>query len=343
MERDIIGIFLGKNKIIAASVNKRKEYRQIGFQGEIEYFYQSTADIDDCVTCLESTYNVDTLSELDVTIYVIDCGADLSLKNYLLQKIKDCRRVSSVFVEDLLYAATVKNKLIKAKCKMELDFLDKNTYICDDDFQWIKSDIDSAEIILSIKDIMMSFIFDIRNYQTDDTELKNKLFEAEKNWAIEKDELLKKLKNSLALNSIFQIENMRKIKEKDDMVKKRKFVMIEFEDCKGEIQISKETCTIVSAKDTIAWVIREKGKKNYTDTFRLLGGVDNGRKKRTRVNAGFDGKIGWLIPNNDKVKNHIDDYYKWSGHMIPIAVISDVNDDVEAMIKWGKSQDVKFK
>ena len=60
MSRDIIGIFLGKDRIVAASVNKRKEYRQISFQGE--YSYQ----IDDCIRCHESTYNVDTLSELDV-------------------------------------------------------------------------------------------------------------------------------------------------------------------------------------------------------------------------------------------------------------------------------------
>ena len=39
MDGYIIGIFLGKNKIITASVNKRKEYRQIGFQGEVEYSY----------------------------------------------------------------------------------------------------------------------------------------------------------------------------------------------------------------------------------------------------------------------------------------------------------------
>jgi len=345
MEKDIIGIFLGKNKIIAASVNKRKEYRQIGFQGEVEYSYQNTTDIDECIGCLESTYNVDTLSELDVNLYVVDCGADLLLKNYLLRKLEDCRRVSSVFVTDLLYAVTGKKKQINPGCKIRLDFCDNNTYVCDESYIWINSDNDSSDIIICIKDIMMSFLFDVRDFQFDDSEMKNKLLEASQKWEEEKNELISKLKQSLLINQKTHIEELKRQKEKEIIADKRKLLLIEYEKCDGELRIIKDTSSNVFANENIAWIIQVNNKemidipKWFTENK-----YENKQEKKIKLQAGYDGKICWLVPNNEIIKKHITNYYELCGHMIPIAVIGDPSDKVEDMIDWGRIQSkLKFK
>lgn len=345
MERDIIGIFLGKDKIQISSINKRKEYRQIGFHGEVEYSYNSTADIDECITCLENTYNVDALSELDVDFYIVDCGANLSLKNYLLRKIECCKKVSSVFVIDLLYATTRKRKLICPGYLIGLDFLDKNTYICNESYQWINNDTESSTEMITIKDFMMMLVFDIRDYQVDDSELKKKLSEQKLAWDNEKKELLKELKQSLLQNSICHMKELKKQKEKENIYNKRELIMIEYEKCGGELRITKETCSIVTAKDAIAWIVTQDNERDsFGMKFDFTAGIlKNGREKRTRVKTDYAGKIAWLVPNNQIIKKCIVDYPKWRGHLIPIAVIGDVNDDVESMIKWGRNQNVKFK
>ena len=203
MERDIIGIFLGKNKIIAASVNKRKEYRQIGFQGEIEYFYQSTADIDDCVTCLESTYNVDTLSELDVTIYVIDCGANLLLKNYFFRKIEHCKYVSYIFLKDLIYILAGQRNWMVYGNKIGLDFLCKSTFACNESNRLVREHPSFTQNMITIEDIMSIFLFNVQDIQHDDIELKNRFEEEKKIWQEDRDRLLTELrKRSKDLNSI---------------------------------------------------------------------------------------------------------------------------------------------
>ena len=73
-------------------------------------------------------------------------------------------------------------------------------------------------------------------------------------------------------------------------------------------------------------------------------GAENKQEKKIKLQARYDGKICWLVPNNEIIKDHITNYYELRGHMIPIAVIGDPSDKVEDMIDWGRIQSkLKFK
>lgn len=335
MKRDIICLFLGKDKIIAASVNKRKEYRQIGFQGEIEYLYRSTTDIDDCVTCLESTYNVDTLSELDVAFYIVDCGANLSLKNYLLQKIEDCRRVSSLFVDDLLYVITGKMKLIHPGCKIGLDFLDKNAYVCDEAYQWIRDENESTSEVIMLEDLLKIFIFDVNDLQYDDTEYNQKIVKERKILEDKIKSLSEQLEKSLTINNDYRQKEIRKEKEIASILNRRKFIALDYKLTAGKFIIKKENGSIISQGETIAWMIKKNHHKQQVHSF-IFNNTNNVHKEK--ILADSSGKIAWLFPTEKYIRNLILNHNEYKKGKIPVAIIGDTNDKVEDMIDWGRKQ-----
>ena len=328
MEKDIIGIFLGKNKIIAASVNKRKEYRQIGFQGEEEYSYQDTADIDECIRCLESTYNVDTLSELDVSIYVIDCGANLLFKNYLSRKIEQCNYVSCIFLIDLIYILAGQRKWMVCGNKIGVDFLGRSTFICNESIRLIQEDIGDTENLITLEDIMSIFLFNVHDIQHNDIELKNKFEEEKKLWYEEKEKLLSELrKRSNALNFIASEEKTPKSNDASKLVNKRKLVMVDFRSGKGKLFQYKCTGEFVSEGDVIGTFI-----------IPYIPYVSGNQTRRCEINnsiqANYKGKVAWLFPSHTSLG--LDKSF--NNRLVPVAVIGDIEDNIDSMIEWGKQQ-----
>ncbi len=328
MSRDIIGIFLGKDRIVAASVNKRKEYRQIGFQGEEEYSYQDTADIDDCIRCLESTYNVDTLSELEVSIYIIDCGAKLLFKNYLSRKIEQCKYVSCIFLTDLIYILAGQRKWMVYGNKIGVGFLCRSTFVCNESIRLIQEDIEDAENLITLEDIMSVFLFNVHDIQHDDIELKNKFEEEKKLWHEEKEKLLSELrKRSNALNSITSEKKTQKSNDTSKLVNKRKLVMVDFRSGKGKLFQYKCTGEFVSEGDVIGTFI--------IPYIPYVSGNQTRRCEiKNNIQVNYKGKVAWLFPSHTSLG--LDKSFE--NRPVPVAVIGDIEDNIDSMIEWGKQQ-----
>ena len=165
MENTKLGIFLGKDKIQVSSIDFRKECRLIGFCGDTTYFYKNETDIDDCITSLEDTYNVDNLSELDYEIYILDCSSNNKLKYHFLHKIEQCSKVSLLYITDLLYIVAMSNNWLQSGVEIGLDFLDANTYVCNDKNRFVETDVIDPQNKVTIYDIMNVLLFDFYEIQ----------------------------------------------------------------------------------------------------------------------------------------------------------------------------------
>ena len=98
----VLMTFLTEDKFYVMEVDLEGQIKSVGFQGEEFFRYEKGDDIEAFYNSLTETYNVDNLTEMDVRMYLIDCGIDKEIKWYLLDKLRSIEVLNFVDITNLL-------------------------------------------------------------------------------------------------------------------------------------------------------------------------------------------------------------------------------------------------
>lgn len=347
-EYEII-IFLATDKIQAIEVDKGGNVKNISFNGNKEFIYNANEGINPFYDSLTDTYSVDEISDIDSHIYIVDCGAESSVKWALADKIRDCSGADVISLNKLLPLAVSRKDLAEKGKTVAVSFMGNvYAYSCNDDMKFeeisAEGEINTAE--LQVEDFGFLAVFNaiggnnaelekkIADLMTERKEKEGICAELQKkvsNYSLEVEALKKRNEE---LEKWYEAEQLAKNRKNDEkLLKSRQIISIHY-----------------SKKSTISNAhLQFEAKHWILDGDVVLSGVVLGKLKSDEVKniiAPKNGKIAWLHKHgevifNNSATSHVRFIKKGYGvlsgtydYVIDVAVIGDENDDVEAMIEW---------
>lgn len=350
-EYEII-IFLAADKIQAIEVDKGGNVKNISFNGNKEFIYNANEGVNPFYDSLTDTYSVDEMSDIDSHIYIVDCGAESSVKWALADKIHDCSGADVISLNKLLPLVISRKDLAEKGKTTAVSFMG-NVYVysCNDDmkFKEISADgeINTAE--LQVEDFGFLAVFNaiggnnaelekkIADLMTERKEKEGICAELQKQVSDYSSELETLKKRNEELEKWYEAEQLAKNRKNDEkLLKARQIISIHY---------SKETMIMFGAH------LQFEAEHSILDGDVVLSGAVLGKLKSDEVKniiAPKNGKIAWLnkhgevifhnsatshvrfIPDNCGVLTISGTY----DYVIDVAIIGDENDYVDNMIEW---------
>lgn len=352
-EYEII-IFLATYKIQAIEVDKGGNVKNISFNGNKEFIYNANEGINPFYDSLTDTYSVDEMSDIDSHIYIVDCGAESSVKWALADKIRDCNGADVISLNKLLPLVISRKDLAEKGKTTAVSFMG-NVYVysCNDDmkFKEISADgeINTAE--LQVEDFGFLAVFNaiggnnaelekkIADLMTERKEKEGICAELQKQVSDYSSELETLKKRNEELEKWYEAEQLAKNRKNDEkLLKARQIISVNY--------------NVLEIKDNTLF----KAKHSVSDGKIVLSGNVIGcliSDKVKEIIAPKNGKVAWLNKHGEVIyKNSatvrvnsrvitgslslcgVLAKMSSTSCMIDVAIIGDENDDVEAMIEW---------
>lgn len=347
-EYEII-IFLATYKIQAIEVDKGGNVKNISFNGNKEFIYNANEGINPFYDSLTDTYSVDEMSDIDSHIYIVDCGAESSVKWALADKIRDCNGADVISLNKLLPLVISRKDLAEKGKTTAVSFMG-NVYVysCNDDMKFkeisAEDEINTAE--LQVEDFGFLAVFNaiggnnaelekkIADLVTERKEKEGICAELQKQVSDYSLEVKALKKRNEELEKWYETDKLAKqIKNDEKLLKARQIISIHY---------SKEV-TIFDAH------LQFEAEHSILDGDVVLSGVVLGKLKSDEVKniiAPKNGKIAWLNKHGEVIFHnsatlHVrfikKEYSFLSGtydYVIDVAIIGDENDYVDNMIEW---------
>lgn len=338
-EYEII-IFLAADKIQAIEVDKGGNVKNISFNGNKEFIYNANEGISPFYDSLTDTYSVDEMSDIDSHIYIVDCGAESSVKWALADKIRDCNGADVISLNKLLPLVISRKDLAEKGKTTAVSFMG-NVYVysCNDDmkFKEISADGETNTAELQVEDFGFLAVFNaiggnnaelqkqVSDYSSELETLKKRNEELEKWYEVEQlakniknDEKLLKARQIISVNYVYnvlEIKHYTLFKAKHS-VSDGKIVL------SGNVigcLISDKVKEIIAPKNgKVAW-LNKNGEVIYINSATVHVNSSVGVGNVIFALAGIQSPKEAFFNNNC---------------VIDVAIIGDENDDVEAMIEW---------
>lgn len=338
-EYEII-IFLATDKIQAIEVDKGGNVKNISFNGNKEFIYNANEGINPFYDSLTDTYSVDEMSDIDSHIYIVDCGAESSVKWALADKIRDCNGADVISLNKLLPLVISRKDLAEKGKTTAVSFMG-NVYVysCNDDmkFEEISADGETNTAELQVEDFGFLAVFNaiggnnaelqkqVSDYSSELETLKKRNEELEKWYEAEQlakniknDEKLLKARQIISVNYVYnvlEIKHYTLFKAKHS-VSDGKIVL------SGNVigcLISDKVKEIIAPKNgKVAW-LNKNGEVIYINSATVHVNSSVGVGNVIFALAGIQSPKEAFFNNNC---------------VIDVAIIGDENDDVEAMIEW---------
>ena len=328
--------FLTAGELRAAEVCADGDVKLINFHGDNTFSYKGTEDIDEAYSIIADTYSVDELSELDVSFFVTDCGADEQIKWYLLEKLRPCGKLNTVMLDKVLPYVLTKAGCCQAGKKTIVElFEEKYAYICDNDchFEEIAAKGKNADIVLDVKDFAFLAVLDGEAFSGGNKEAVEAV-------AAEKETVIAELDRKIA-----QLQE-----ENADLAKKLEAANQEIAEFKNKLEQKEGEAAKKASEKTVSHRRKVTYSSLFTDYLtyikidKLSGESVKANEVIGRISAHRDssdfltdlrsprkGKIVWLVSDGDMLG---------LGYIFGkvIAVVGDEEDDDGEMFAWGEAQ-----
>lgn len=359
-EYEII-IFLAADKIQAIEVDKGGNVKNISFNGNKEFIYNANEGINPFYDSLTDTYSVDEMSDIDSHIYIVDCGAESSVKWALADKIRDCNGADVISLNKLLPLVISRKDLAEKGKTTAVSFMG-NVYVysCNDDMKFkeisAEDEINTAE--LQVEDFGFLAVFNaiggnnaelekkIADLVTERKEKEGICAELQKQVSDYSSELETLKKRNEELEKWYEAEQLAKNRKNDEkLLKARQIISVNY------------VYNVLEIKDNTLF----KAKHSVSDGKIVLSGNVIGcliSDKVKEIIAPKNGKVAWLNKHGEVIyKNSATvrvnssvgvgnvifalagiqspkEAFFNNNCVIDVAIIGDENDDVEAMIEW---------
>ena len=328
-------VFMSDNIIRVLEVDYEGGSKVVGFHGEDQFAFKDAEGIDDFFNILLDTYNVNSLDELDASVYLVDCGIEGKLKWMIVDKVKACQKVCLFNIENVLPIWLSLNGLLEVGKQVVVEFLDeKYAYICDDEYrvELLPSRVKKSQHTVTIQDFDFLAIWKgalssgsnseseeqaeeytaaMTEWQEKEEEYKDQIQKLNNNYEVLKKELESKQKQ------LHDVMNKQAEKVDNEVEDNRRLVMFETNYDNEFIQLEKTDGEIVKANQQIGFTISSR---------------DNGYLCN-KIFAPRSGKLAWLPLDGDEYKKRSSNRYT---HIV--GVVGDEKDDVNSMKKWLKQK-----
>lgn len=361
-EYEII-IFLATYKIQAIEVDKGANVKNISFNGNKEFIYNANEGINPFYDSLTDTYSVDEMSDIDSHIYIVDCGAESSVKWALADKIRDCNGADVISLNKLLPLVISRKDLAEKGKTTAVSFMG-NVYVysCNDDMKFkeisAEDEINTAE--LQVEDFGFLAVFNaiggnnaelekkIADLVTERKEKEGICAELQKQVSDYSLEVKALKKRNEELEKWYEAEQLAKNRKNDEkLLKARQIISVNHSNSQPvhspfmfKANHNVASGTIVLSGDFLGKLLYLELNKNHYSSY------------DKEIIAPKNGKIAWLHKQGEGINKQSETFHyrdilttvlaniftkdkaSMDDFFMDVAVIGDENDDVEAMIEW---------
>lgn len=312
-EYEII-IFLATDKIQAIEVDKGGNVKNISFNGNKEFIYNANEGINPFYDSLTDTYSVDEMSDIDSHIYVVDCGAESSVKWALADKIRDCNGADVISINKLLPLVISRKDLAEKGKTTAVSFMG-NVYVysCNDDmkFEEISADGETNTAELQVEDFGFLAVFDaiggnnaelekkIADLMTERKEKEGICAELQKQVSDYSSELETLKKRNEELEKWYEAEQLAKNRKNDEkLLKARQIISVNYVykplDIEGKNTLFKAEHSVSDGKIILSGTVI-----GGLISGSVIGGLISDKVKK--IIAPKNGKVAWLNKHGEVI------------------------------------------
>mgnify|MGYP002624860958 CR=1 FL=1 len=175
-------ILIAQKQIQALSVDDKGRTEPISINGNVRMSYNSSDDLNELITSIKDTYNIDSFSDLVFSVFVVNFDADTKILKQLCAMLDGANDLNTVNAAFILPFASGKKEKFKKDENRTAQILESDYHIClNEDFSIVcekaASGADENTQILVAEDFAFIFNLSAKDFGLLEEEIKAEIIE----------------------------------------------------------------------------------------------------------------------------------------------------------------------